>query len=137
MEEYPRIITGDEISPRLRSIVASLAERLIKGLTPSHAILLEQYSRARLRDVELTGAGFFAHFEVPKDTTRVEPARVIGGSVSMDVEGVRGGAGSLLSVSDGRINYVEVYLYASNSWPEDANVLSYLDPVPISFGAAT
>ncbi len=137
MGEYPRILTGDEISPRLRSVVASLAERLIKGPTPAHAILLEQYSLAQLRDVELTGAGFFAHFGVPKDTLRVDPARVIGGCVSMDVEGVQGGAGSLLCVTDGRINYVEVYLYAANSWPDDAIVLSFLDPVPISFGTAT
>ena|SRR5258705_5093708 len=137
MGPYPRILTRDEISPRLQSVVASLAERLIDGSTTAHKILREQYSRARLRDVELTGVGLFAHFEIPADAKRVAPARVIGGCVSMDVEDVLGGAGSLLCVSDGRINYVEVYMYGSASWPDDPIVLSYLEPEPISFPTAT
>ena len=83
MTSYPRTLTGDEISPRLRSVVATLAEYLINGSTPSHQILLEQYSRAKLRDVELTGAGCLANFEVPDDVKRVQPARLLGGSVSM------------------------------------------------------
>jgi hypothetical protein len=136
MDAYPRIFTGDDISPRLRSIVSSLAERLINGSTPAHKILLEQYSRARLRDVELTGVGFFAHFDVPEDSKPVEPARVIGGCVSMDVQDVPGGAGSLLCVRDGRINYVEVYTYGT-PWPDDPIVLSYLKSEPISFPNAT
>jgi hypothetical protein len=135
MDGYPRILTGNEISPRLQSIVAALAERLIKGPTPAHAILLEQYSRAQLRDVKLTGAGFLAHFEVPEDTRRVQPARVIGGSVSMDVEGVLGGAGSLLCVLDGRISHIEVYEYGATFWPDDPIVLSFLEAEPISFPA--
>src|SRR5258705_13828236 len=133
MGPYPRILTRDEISPRLQSVVASLAERLIDGSTTAHKILREQYSRARLRDVELTGVGLFAHFEIPEDAKRVEPARVIGGCVSMDVEDVLGGAGSLLCVRDGQKNYVEVYFYGSAPWAEDPIWLNYLQPGTISF----
>ena len=133
MTSYPRTLTGDEISPRLRSVVATLAEYLINGSTPSHQILLEQYSRAKLRDVELTGAGCLANFEVPDDVKRVQPARLLGGSVSMDVQDLPDGAGGTLCILGGRIHHVEVYLYGSASWPEDPIVLSYLEPEPIDF----
>jgi hypothetical protein len=137
MTTYPRTLTGDEISPRLRAVVATLAEYLIDGSTPSHKILLEQYSRAQLREVKLSGAGFEAKFEVPDDVARVQPARLLGGRVSMDVQDVLGGAGSILCVLDGRIHHVEVYLYGNAPWPDDPIVLSYLEPEPIAFPAPT
>lgn len=131
MGEYPRTLSGDEIPSKFRDIIDSLATRLLSGDHPTHSLLREQYSRATVREVELTGAGFFARFAVPSDTRAVQPPRLIGGNVAMDVEGLAEGAGSLLCVSDGRLDFLEVYVYGSTPWTENTVVRSFGEVVPL------
>jgi hypothetical protein len=131
MGEYPRTLPGDQIPPELRAIIDSLTTRLLSGGHPTHSLLREQYSRATVTEVELTGAGFFARFEVPRDSRTVQPPRLIGGDVAMDIEGSAEGAGSLLCVSDGRLDFLEVYVYGSKPWTENTIVRSFGEVVPL------
>jgi len=131
MGEYPRTISGDEIPPELRAIIDSLTERLLSGNHPTHSLLRQQYSRATVTGVELTGAGFFARFAIPIDSQAVQPPRLIGGNVAMDVEGLAEGAGSLLCVSDGRLDFLEVYVYGDEPWTENTIVRSFGEVVPL------
>ena len=136
MGEYPRTLSGEAISAELRSVIDSLTRRLLSGAHPAHSVLRDQYSRARIRDVELTGAGFFANFEVPTDAPLVEPARMIGGDVHMEVDGLAGGAGSLLCVSDGRLAFLEVYVNGGEPWSEHTVVLDFREAIPIPCSTA-
>jgi hypothetical protein len=131
MGEYPRTLSGEAISAELRSVIDSLTSRLLSGTHPAHSVLRDQYSRARIRNVELTGAGFFANFEVPTDAPVVEPARLMGGDVHIEVDGLAGGAGSLLCVSEGRLAFLEVYVNSGEPWSEHTVVLDFGEVVPI------
>jgi hypothetical protein len=125
MGEYPRTLSGEAISAELRSVIDSLTSRLLSGTHRAHSVLRDQYSRARIRDVELTWAGFFANFEVSTDAPIVEPGRMVGGDVHMEVDGLAGGAGGLLCVSDGRLAFLEVYVNGDEPWSEYTVVLNF------------
>ena len=131
MPGYPRTLDGDGVSAELRSVIDSLTTRLLSGDDPAHSVLRDQYARATISCVELTGAGFFAHFAVPADTPIVQPPRLIGGNVGMEVEGLAEGAGSLLCVSEGRLAFLEVYVYGSKPWTESTVVRSFGEVTPL------
>jgi hypothetical protein len=135
MAKYPRTLYGDDVPAELRSIIDSLTTRLLSGNGPTHSVLREQYSRATIQNVHLTGAGFFAHFAVPPDIQIVQPATLIGGNVVMEVEGLAEGAGSLLCVSEGRLAFLEVYVYGSKPWTETTVVRSFGEVVPLPTNA--
>jgi hypothetical protein len=127
MASYPRTLVGKEISSELRVVIEELTTRLLAGDESMHAILRDQYELASLRSVKLTGAGFFANFDVPNETSLVAPPRILGGNVQMTVEGMPEGAGSLIGVEDGRLSFLEVYIYGTVPWTEDTVVQSYHD----------
>src|SRR5687768_15263392 len=131
MNEYPRAVAPEALAPRLRTLIIALTERLLDGPTSTHAILREQFARAWITRVTLTGAGLFADFECPDDVPLTEQADLIGGDVPITVEGLAAGAGCLVAVRDGRLAFLEIYAYGEESWPEDAHVLSLGDPVPL------
>jgi hypothetical protein len=131
MPGYPRTLDGDDVPGELRSVIDSLTTRLLSGNDPAHSVLRDQYARATISSVELTGAGFFAHFAVPPDIPIVQPSRLIGGNVVMEVEGLTEGAGSLLCVSDGRLAFLEVYVYGSKPWTESTVVRSFGEVTPL------
>lgn len=137
MPEYPRTLDGDDVSAELRSVIDSLTTRLLSGDDPAHSVLRDQCGRATISSVELTGAGFFAHFAVPADTPIVQPPRLIGGNVVMEVEGLAEGAGSLLCASDGRLAFLEVYVYGSKPWTESTVVRSFGEVTPLPTHART
>jgi hypothetical protein len=135
MAEYPRTVHGDDVPAGLRSVIDSLTTRLLSGVDPVRSVLRDQYSRATIQNVELTGAGFFARFAVPRDTPIVKPARLIGGHVVMEVEGLPEGAGSLLCVSDGRLDFLEVFVYGDEPWTESTVVLTFGEVIPLPTNA--
>lgn len=112
-------------------MIDALTTRLLAGDDQLHIALREQYNRASLRSVDFTGAGFFAHFDVPADSPVVVPARILGGNVQMTVEGMPNGAGSLLGVENGRLSFLEVYVYDKEPWTEDTVVRSYDQASPL------
>ena len=118
MTEYPRTVSASAISPELRALISELTTRLLSGDSSTHALLREQFANAEIRDVELTGVGLYANFAVPSDIPRVTPARIIGGDVPMEVEGLEGGAGCLVCVSDGHLDFLEVYVNGREPFPD-------------------
>jgi hypothetical protein len=95
-------------------------------------VLRDQLASARLDRVTLTGVGLYAYFEHPVNTVRVMPQQMIGGQVPMEVRGLPApGAGSLLKVSEGKIDFVEIYTYGDVAWPDEPEVVSFGESVPI------
>jgi hypothetical protein len=72
------------------------------------------------------------------NTVRVVPPEMIGGKVPMEVRGLDAPAGCLLKVSEGKIDFVEIYTYGNVGWPDEPDVVSFGEsvPVPVS-GRAT
>ena len=118
MTGYPRTVSASAISPELTALINELTMRLLSGDSPTHAVLREQFAKASIRDVELTGVGLYANFAVPGDASTVAPARMIGGDVPMEIEGLGGGAGCLVCVSSGRLDFLEVYVNGTEEFPE-------------------
>ena len=57
MTAYPRTVSASEISPEVKALINELTTRLLSGNSSTHALLREQFARASIRDVELTGVG--------------------------------------------------------------------------------
>jgi hypothetical protein len=134
MAEYPRTLSAESAPLELLALIAALTPRLLEGEAPALVILREQYTRARVARITLTGAGFFAAFDVPAGLPRAHPPHMIGGDVPMIVEGVKYGAGCLLKVSDGYLDFLEVYAVAGEPWPERPRVLSFGESLPVQAG---
>jgi hypothetical protein len=130
-ESYPRTLDAAAIPPALATLVGEIAQRLLSGSTPVHAALRRQLAASTIREIELTGVGFFAYFGGLTGAEPVAPVRLIGGDVPLNVAGLEHGAGSLVCVEDGLLECVEVYTYGSEAWPDDAKVLSFGDATPL------
>lgn len=116
-----------------------LAERLvpllIEGDHPALSALRQQFSRVRVKEVELTGHGFYVDFEVPPDVPLAEPKNFAGGDVRLTVQGVKSGAGCVLFVRGGRLATLEGYTFGDDAWPDNAVILSIGDVFPIVPGS--
>ena len=134
MTEYPCTVPASALSPELRALIRELTARLLSGDSSTHALLREQFAKAEIRDVELTGVGLYANFAVPSDIPRVSPARMIGGDVPMEIDGLEGGAGCLVCVSEGHLDFLEVYVNGGEPFP-DRPVARLGSTTPLTFDA--
>ena len=126
---WPMTYAGADAPKEMLELVGRVMPLLLAGDHPVSAVLREQYRRAEVRTIELTGVGFFAEFIVPRDAPRTEPRNFAGGEVSIEVQGVTRGAGCLLFVRDGVIGTLEVYTY-DDEWPERPVVVSLTEATP-------
>jgi hypothetical protein len=128
---YPRELLAKEITPRLATLVHTLANRMLAGPSPEHAALREQLATARLSRISLTGAGLYAYFEHGPDAPMVFMPDVIGGEVPLQVRTLDAPAGSLLKVSGGRLEFVEIYTFGDIAWPDDPDVTEFGEATPL------
>jgi hypothetical protein len=112
-------------------LAARLMPLLLAGDHPTCAVLRSQYARARIREIRLSGVGFFVEYEVPAGLERTVPATMSGGSVNIQLEGVEYGAGCVLFVRGGVISMLEGYTYGSEQWPEHAAIGKLGDVEPL------
>jgi hypothetical protein len=127
---WPKTYVGADAPKEMLELVDRLMPLLLGGDHPASAALREQYARAKITTIELTGVGFFVEFEVPPDAPRAAPRNLTGGNVNIHVEGVVHDAGCVLFVRDGVIDMLEGYTYA-DEWPERPVVISLTDPFPL------
>jgi hypothetical protein len=131
MSVYPRDLSAAEISPRLASLIGELAARLLDGPAAEHRALSHQLAHARIGHITLTGAGLYAYFEHPSGVRPITPPEMIGGDVAMDVQGLDAPAGSLIAVSKGRLEFVEVYTFGERGWPDEPGEISFGHSLPL------
>ena len=132
---YPKRYTVDQAPTEVVSLINRLMPALIAGDHSTLAALREQLSHARIAEVEMTRHGFYARFAVSPDAPLASPPNLTGGSATIGLSGIKHGAGCVLFVRDGRLTMLEGYTY-DDPWPEDAQVLSVLDIVPIQTAEA-
>ena len=130
---YPRELNGSEVPTGLSSLVVDLANRLLAGDALQHQVLRAQLASAQIDRITLTGAGIYAYFKVSTECDLVSPPEMIGGDVTIEVPALDTPAGSLIKVSEGKIDYVEIYTFGENAWPDDPQEVSlgFSDPLPI------
>jgi hypothetical protein len=138
VSRYSRELPRSEIPPELSELVLRLAGRMLVGNAPQHHVLREQLTVAWVDRIVMTGVGLYAYFEHPPNTPTVVPPDLIGGDVPLEVRNLDGSAGSLLKVSAGRLDFVEIYTYGDTPWPDEPQdiVLGEATPLPIP-GVAT
>jgi hypothetical protein len=133
-DQYPFTVAGTDASPALRELIESVAADLLSEESPSHAVLRAQLNGAVIDEIEFTGVGLFARFACSDSTPRLPIPRAIGGSVSIELEGLKHGAGSVMCVTDGKIDFLEIYTQAGEVWPQEPEVLSTTLLLPLQLG---
>ena len=130
---YPRELSSAEVPLSLSSLVFELARRLLAGDAHEHQVLQTQLASAQIDRVTLTGAGVYAYVKVPKECELVSPPEMVGGVVEIEIPTLDVPAGSLIRISKGKIDYVEIYTFGEKAWPDDPQgaCLGFSDPLPI------
>ncbi len=129
--DYPKKCAAADAPVELLDLIARLMPLLLAGDRPTCSTLREQYADATIREIELTGVGFFARFDIRADAPRTEPKGFAGGNVVITLEGVEHGAGCVLFVRDGAIAMLEGYTNGSEAWPERPVVLALEHACPL------
>jgi hypothetical protein len=124
--------SASDAPQEMLDLAGRLMPLLLDGDHPTSALLREQYARATITEISLSGAGFFVDFQIPADVARVAPPNFEGGHVNIQVERVENGAGCLVFVRDGVLSFLEGYTYGGEEWPERPVVLELRDPRPIA-----
>ena len=92
-------------------------ELLLQGDHPVLTVLRQQYAVAKIISREFSGVGFFTSFEVPEDIPLVDPPNFEAGDILIILENLPDGAGCVLFVRKGKIDFLECYTY-SDPWPD-------------------
>ena len=135
MTSYPRELVKADISPELSSLVRKLAGLMLEGPAPQHRILREQLAASRLSRITLTGAGLYAMFEHPPGTATVTPLEMTGGEVPLEVRSLDAPAGCLLKISSGLLDFVEIYTFGDQGWPDEPQIVEFGEPTPLPIPA--
>ena len=118
------------IPPDMLALIRQLMPLLLSGQHPAASALRKQYECARVTRMELTGAGFAADFDVDDQAPLADPGEITGGSVAIDLDGLRLGAGCVLFVRGGKLRTLEGYTF-EEPWPERLLVRRLYDVSPI------
>jgi len=124
----------DDAPKAILALVDQLVPLLIQGEHPALAALRQQLPQARVREVEMTGCGFYISFDLPNDVPLTEPSNFAGGSATIRLAGADHPAGCVLFVRSGRLATLEGYTYAGDNWPANAVVVSVEDVDPVMPG---
>jgi hypothetical protein len=112
----------------LSNLERNVMEMLLSGDDPTLRILADQFRVAKVTNRELTGVGFYTTFSIPPQAPRLEGGKSLRlGDVTAEIQGLQHGAGFILFVNGGVIDFLEGYSF-DEPWPDNTeNVrLSYM-----------
>ncbi|HKV96344.1 MAG TPA: hypothetical protein VJR90_02505 [Gammaproteobacteria bacterium] len=92
-------------------------QEIIAHPTPVAAQIAYQYEHARIVRRELSGVGFFSHFQVPPDVPTITPP-ALEVSLHATLSDSPDAIGLTLFVRDGRLAWLEGYTYGNDPWPD-------------------
>jgi hypothetical protein len=114
----------------MNELERQVMEFLLRGDHPILEALRLQLAASSVASREMTGVGFFTNFEVPSSVARIRnSARMVISDVHAEIDGLSHGAGFLLFVTNGCLDFLEAFIY-EDKWPVDARLkrLYYLRP---------
>jgi hypothetical protein len=96
-----------------KAIIDSIADKY-----QDDKILVNQLISASVSKREYTGVGFFLHFKVPSEMEKMNKMeRFTLDGPQLSLESLEHGAGSVLFIENGEIDFLECYTY-DEPWPE-------------------
>jgi hypothetical protein len=102
-----------ELTPLEREVM----EMLLRGDDAVLRVLRDQLKASRVTGREFTGTGFYTTFAVPDCVARVQGNKSFNfGDVTAEIDGLQSGAGFVLFVKNGVIDFLEGYSY-DEQWP--------------------
>lgn len=108
----------------LSSLIWDAMDKMLDREDPIFNILRQQYRVAEISDLELTGTGFYANFDVPQPVPLLSPTASFQiGDLYGEIKEVQAGVGFLLFVTSEKLDFLEGYTYGDEHWPE--NISSY------------
>jgi hypothetical protein len=120
------------IARHFTKLEKEVLDLFLTGAHPGLQVLRTQFSRSQVSRRELTGVGFYTYFDVPPDVPRLDNRGSLWLSgVAADIDGLRNGAGFVLHVENGTLQFLEGFTY-DDPWPEPEKVGAFklsLSPV--------
>jgi hypothetical protein len=114
----------------------TILDAMLAGELPELSVLRAQAKVATVEERQMTGVGFFTTVSIPPEVTPVSAAgrRVIS-DVGAELVGLENGAGFLLFIQDGRLDFLEGFTY-DEPWPENLELRRwyYLHPERVGSG---
>lgn len=108
---------SDTMENDLDQLEQKVLQLLLAGDDPILVTLRSQLELAKRRPREVTGVGFFTHFDVPKEAPRLPGnPKIRFGDVIAEIDGLQNGAGFLLFIDNGVLSMLEAYTY-DEPWP--------------------
>jgi hypothetical protein len=100
-------------------------KRLLLGEDPVLEELRKQLALSKATSREITGHGFYLHFELPKEIKGIHEYLPVKptfcfGDVEAKIDSLRYGAGFLLWIKEGILSSLEGYTY-DEEWPQKVN----------------
>ncbi|MGE0267963.1 MAG: hypothetical protein AB7S78_05870 [Candidatus Omnitrophota bacterium] len=97
---------------RFNEFEKELMSRILEGESLFLKILREQFSMSSLKKREYTGAGVFTFFLLPDNAPKVSsPDSFQFGDAEIEMIGLKHGAGCIVFVKNGLIDFLEVYSF--------------------------
>lgn len=107
-----------------------LLAAITSGSSPGLERLKKQFDNAAVESREMTGVGFFVHYNVAKSRVAPFTKDFIFGDIDIKVDGLDFGAGVVIFIKDGYITCMECYAFG-DGWPNTyENVEFSYDPFP-------
>ena len=104
---------------KVTQLEKEVMEQLLSNTDEPSRTLRKQYELASIEKRSLTGTGFFTYFSVPEDAPRLgKEISAKFGDVTAEIQGLRFGAGFVLHVKSGAIEFLEGYSY-EEPWPDN------------------
>mgnify|MGYP001582998696 FL=1 len=106
---------------KITPLESEVIEWLLRGDESVLAALRKQYSVASVLSRELTGKGFYLKFDIPSNAQRfldaldAKPSFYLG-DVEAQIDPLKGGAGFVLWITDGKLDILEGYTFGEE-WP--------------------
>src|ERR1700730_13723808 len=92
------------------ALETAILEKLLNGKSETFQILFRQYQASTVTQREMTGAGFFIYFSVPREIPALPGAPSFSfGDVHAAWTGLKEGAGFLVNVNKGYLHDLEAY----------------------------
>ena len=130
MNSFPRTYSAKTAPEGTVDAIKTVMPLLLSGDDLDAETLRMQYAAARITSVELTGAGFYADFDVPSTMPTTIRPEYSGGTATLRLSDVRNGGGCVVFVRDGRLKTLEVYTY-DEPWSEATRVVAVERVTPL------
>ena len=102
----------------LSALEKAVLDAIIERSGATRELLREQVRLAEVSSREMTGVGFYTNLRLPSDAPRLAGrANLELNEIEADICGLKHGAGFILFVRDGFMQFLEGYTY-DEQWPD-------------------